>query len=341
MDHREPDRMGTADTGRSRRFARLVPAEAVRRLALPRVIMAAVAALLGLALLGSGVWYLGSRAAGWVERHEDYSVPFKEIRLDPPPPPWYRGGAPAFLDHVKQAAMIKTDRVPILDGDLARLKRAFLNSPWVRSVVRVRSTYPRQLVVTLVYREPVAVALLADKPELLIDDEAVILPTENVDRDVLGPLVRVHYLDPPHEPRPGVAWQTYDEAKKRVREDQIAMAAARLSSFLRSPDAARVEGLPPPVDALLVSQQEVYIQFKPRTRFRWGKPPGSEAPDEPTAVEKWQIVRQWFRDHPGGIDPSDYLVLSKKKIEIRRQSAAPAAGPLSRSSGGSGEKVSR
>ncbi|MDR3633932.1 MAG: hypothetical protein P4L84_09015 [Isosphaeraceae bacterium] len=337
MDHREPDPAG------SRRFARLVPAEAVRKLALSRMIIALVAGLVGLLVVGSGFWYVGARAVGWVTRQDAYQVPFHDITLSPPPPAWFRGGSKAFLDHVRAAAMIKAERVPVLDGDLARLALAFQKSPWVRSVAQVRNVYPRQIIVTLQYREPVAIARSSGTPEWLVDRDGVILPAEGVNDEARKTLVALEHLGRPHDPRPGRAWQIYDDAQKSAREDPRASAAGRLASFLRSSDASRDGGWPPPVVAVLVgtSEKQLFVQFEPFTRVRWGKAPGSELPDEPGAVEKWHLLQEWFRAHPDGVERSDYLSLSKRTIVIERDPGAAPKGPLSRASGGLPEKLSR
>src|SRR5262245_9045435 len=47
--------------------------------------------------LGSYLFYLSARAArSWLAAQPAYQVPFRAIELEPPPPPWYRGGASGF-----------------------------------------------------------------------------------------------------------------------------------------------------------------------------------------------------------------------------------------------------
>ena len=335
MDHRE------SESASSRRFARLGPAAAVRQLALSRVVTAAGFGVVMLLVLGYGAWYLGARAVGWVRHQEPYWIAFKEITLSPPPPAWFRGGTPAFLDHVRTAAMVKTDRVPILDGDPARLALAFQKSPWVRRVSQVRRAYPRQLVVKLEYREPVARP--AELPEWLVDRDGVILPASDVARGVVSDLVLLEHLGRPYDPRPGQAWQVYDPATQRVSEEPRATAAGRLAAFLRSPDASRDGDIPPKVIAVLLttSENELFLQFQKATRVQWGKPPGSEGPDEPSATEKWHILRDWFRKHPDGVGPPDYLARTGRTFVIQHDPPSGPTGPLSRSSGGSPQSLSR
>jgi hypothetical protein len=335
MDHREPE------SAAPRRFARLVPDQAVRKVAVPRLLRTLGAGLLGLLVLGYGVWHLGSRATSWVRHQDAYWVPFEEIALEPPPPAWYQGGAPAFLAHVREAAMVKSDRVPTLEGDPGRLTLVFQKSPWVRKVVQVRRAYPRRLVVKLEYRDPVAWS--PEQPEWLIDRDGVVLPAKDVSRDALGGLIRLEHLGRPYEPRPGRAWQTYDEAGKRVREDPRAGAAGRLAEFLRSHGAARARNSPPEVIALLLTANEndLFVQFEKATRVQWGKPPGSESHDEPTADEKWANLREWFLKHPDGVEPPDYLALSRRRFVIQQAPQSSPKSPLSRTSGGSRDSVSR
>ncbi len=48
---------------------------------------------------------LGTVAAvAWLHRQPYYQLPFDKIRLEPGPPPWYRGGRDAFLDAVRRSA---------------------------------------------------------------------------------------------------------------------------------------------------------------------------------------------------------------------------------------------
>lgn len=321
MDHREPPRMDSAKSAGPRRFARLMPPGSVRKLALPRFITALGTTLFAVLLAGYGLWYLGNRAVGWVNHRPEYWVPYTSVTLDPPPPRWYRGGERAFLDQVREVAPLRTDRIPILDGDSAQLREKFQKSPWVRSA-QVRIS-PQRVVLSLDYREPVARVAGAGTLDLAIDRDGTILPVADIDREFFLSLVRLEHLKPPFDPRPGLAWHVWDEAKKCARDESRVSAAGQLASFLRSAAAGRDGGSPPPVEALLAGATDWYVQFKPAaTRVRWGKPPGREGPDEPSAAEKWEMLRTWFREHPDGAEPQSYLVFSKRQVVIRRDPTA-------------------
>lgn len=329
MDHRENE------PAPSRRFARLVPPAAVRKLDVARLSTAVGAGLFALVVLGYGAWYVVTRATDWLARQGTYRIAFREIVLNPPPPAWYRGGAPAFLDRVRARAA-ESESIGILDADLGRIETAFKHCPWVRNVSRVRRVYPPQIVVNLEYYTPVA-----GKGEWLIDRDGHVLPAEDVDRRALDVLL-VEYLGPPYDPKAG-RWHLYDEGRQGARDELRAKAAGRLAAFLLSPDARRESGLPPSVRAILVGDDErqLFVQFEPVTRVKWGSAPGNEAPDEPSAREKWQIVRNWFRDHPEPIARGDFLVISGGALVIQHETSPAPRGPLSRRAGGSRDSMSR
>src|SRR5690348_18368455 len=113
MEHREPPSVDAEDP-RIRRAAPIGPerlalpppdAPGSRRPRIDRARSAVAVVVLSLALLGSYLGILAIRAAvAWLGEQPAYQIPFREIQLDPPPPPWYRGGREAFLEHVRHRA---------------------------------------------------------------------------------------------------------------------------------------------------------------------------------------------------------------------------------------------
>src|SRR5262249_3316007 len=123
----------------------------------PRNDRRALLILAVLAVGAAGLAYLGYRAArfaiDWLGAQGPYQGPFSGIRLDPEPPPWYRGGAPRFLETVRRRAG-EAEALPVLALEPGRVRSAFLEDPWVEGVVSV-SYPPRGIRVELVYRQPV------------------------------------------------------------------------------------------------------------------------------------------------------------------------------------------
>src|SRR5438270_894476 len=101
-----------------RRFA------TVRRLARTRLVLALLAVLVTLGLLGSAGAHAVRAMVAWLHEQPPYQLDFREIRLDPPPPAWYRGGTEAFLNRVRDGAG-RPGTLAVLDLDLDGLASDF------------------------------------------------------------------------------------------------------------------------------------------------------------------------------------------------------------------------
>jgi hypothetical protein len=306
MEHREP---ATASDG-TRRFAPIVAAPRVRRLALMRIVLAGVSLILSIA----SVVTLANLAAQWLAEQQDYRLPFREITLDPPPPPWYRGGARVFLDRVRNEDPAR-ETISVLGVDFEEIARAFRLYCWVEKVLRVERGYPNRLVVHLQYRIPVAVGQESTGAFWVIDKEGVLLPHQEIDAKFVDRLIRVVNLDPPFDPQPGRVWKSEKGTSRQAEGDARVLAAAKLADYLNTmSEREKPLPTPEPFPFIHIQDQTLFVQYGPSTMFRWGEPPGPEVPGQLSAAEKWVWIREWAEAHPNPPDESpSYLVLEFTK----------------------------
>jgi hypothetical protein len=337
MEHRETPRMVTAEvrprdarTGPSqdgRRFARFVTLPTERRLVLGRLAMALLAGTLGLVAVGGAGTIAWERMVRWLHGRPQYQTTFREIKLDPPPPSWFRGGAAVFLDRVRTTAQRPDEPFSALDLDLADLIREFRYYCWVKRVVKVERLPPNRIIVRLEYRSPVAwsAPLSKSNARLLLDEYGVMLPAEDVDEDRPGRLIQVIGLDPPFEPGPGLVWKKRDASQALGKADERVLATVKLAVFLRSKLEQEPTPVPPalrPVAIWVTTKQEksfVFVQNAENTMILWAGKPGLETPGPQAADRRWGDLRDWFRfhsDHPPIQLPS-YLDFSKDGVVIR------------------------
>jgi hypothetical protein len=297
------------------RLARWATASAPRRPAVSRLGLAAALAVVAVGLLGYG----GSQAVGllvaWLHRRPEYQLPWRQIVLDPAPPPWIRTGRLGLLERVRRQARWP-EPLSVLDLDPADLARDFRNgSPWVVQVRRVERSYPNRLAVRLAYREPVAEARFG-RAVYVVDGDAVFLPAEELDREAAGPLVRLLGLGPPEDGRPGLYWGHPAEP------DPDAAAAARLAAFLKE-RAWKAETARPPPRPIAIRRREpdgaLCILGADRVWICWGEAPGGEAPGRPSAAEKWEMLRAWARrPGPAAVADPDFLDFTREGVVVRR-----------------------
>jgi hypothetical protein len=316
MEHREPP----PNDAEGPRIRRAAPLES-DRLALPapdsprsgrpaidRARAAAAVIILSAVLLGSYLGILAIRAAiAWLGDQPAYQIPFREIQLDPPPPPWYRGGSEAFLEDVRHRARMP-ERFPLLGMKPDALQRVFQCSPWT---VEVRVDYrPLGVIVGLTYRQPVALVEISPTEKYLIDESAVILPREDVDEDVER-FAREHLmikikgagLAPPQESEPGIEWKPRpgitDVAPGNGRIKSAAKLARFLAEKLRAIDLNTHPGLGfrsiNPMDDAKDYRGLFLWNDDDQTYLLWGEAPGEEEKGKLSAEDKWARTCAWER----------------------------------------------
>jgi hypothetical protein len=309
-------RMSGGATVRS--FARFVSEPAERRPAVTRLTLAIVATLLLLALILAG-GARGFRAAvGWLHSQPESVCRFRDIQLEPSPPPWIKSGRGGLLERVLTESG-SPEHLPVLDLDLGEIEKAFkLHSPWVERVERVERAYPNRLTVRLRYREPVGEARWENHLPVLVDREAVILPLDDLDRKAAGPLILITPVEPPLDARPGRFWGIGESSGELARPEPKVAAAARLAAFFK--ERQNLPGAVPPEWRIV----GIHVDFKPglvaeaanKTLIFWGEPPGRERPGDATPEQKWVLLREWFGNPANPtVEHPDFLEFTRHRVK--------------------------
>jgi hypothetical protein len=342
MEHREPPRI-VAEDPRTHPAApdvhgRLAPTPLSLprpgRTALDRVRLRLVVRI-ALGLLGSYLVYrAGVAAVEWLGDQPAYEVPFRSIVLDPPPPPWYRGGSAEFLESVRRRARMP-EKVPVLKLKPDELKQIFARSPWTEEVVRIGYP-PRGVSIALRYRRPVAVVVTADLKKYLVDGSAVILPPEELDVDLDRfakeqglARIRGKGLIEPAITEPGIPWQPRAGVTDLAPGNDLIPSAARLASFLVDKTRAIRRAGEQTLDITDINPMDragrgLFIWDAESTCILWGQPPGEEEPASLTAEEKWAKLREWSRKEKARRIPEfDYWEIKAGGVEHIQGTPAP------------------
>jgi hypothetical protein len=280
--------------------------------------------VLAIALLGAlgCAVYLGYRGirivVAWLHRQEAYQIPFRNIQLVTEPPVWYRGGRDAFMERVRRGAG-EAELIPVLDEGPRRIALAFVHNPWVDRVVRV-TTPPGAIRVEVRYRQPVALVPLRSGEQYLLDEKATILPVDDVDSELLGPLIKITgaRLVPPADPRPGMIWKQRRGPSELPQGDSRILAAAALAGFLKAEPHVRDAAASPALRAVEIVADDprgLFVLNAESTMILWKDAPGAERPGDLDAHEKWSLLREWSvttrsRSVPNG----DYWAFSRRKL---------------------------
>lgn len=307
MDQREPPRINPAegltrepiaDARVVRRFPRLVAPPTVRRLAPSRLALAAVGILVAVGLLLAVLVQIWTRVGHFVHAQAGYQVRFRDITLAPGPPPWYRGGAAAFLEQVA-AEDQEPPSFSTLDVDLARLRLSFQRYAWVEKAERaeVQQGAPGRVVVRLVYREPVA---MTRGDEVVIDREGVILPRKDLDRPAAEPLLILRDFGRPAGARNGEVWSRAEPGTGLTTPDEQVQDAAQLAAFLRGRliAEAKTGNLLPTMMIVRWRENGLALQVGPNLMVRWKEP--NDAIDELRRTDdtKWAMLLDYLRRSP-------------------------------------------
>ena len=319
MEHRQPPRIPPEDSRLASRAAGLAAgpqpgplalpapvtssASSPRRPAFPRRRLLVAAGLIGGGALAAFCADRGRPAVdSWLGDNPRYQIPFRSIVLDPPPPDWYQGGAPTFLDDVKRRSGLP-DPLPVLKLRPGELLHAFQQDPWIEAV---RIEYPPQGAVAHVrYRKPVAVIATQDKSSFLVDGAGVILPTGDLDCrlsdfELRQKLIRIEGqgLAGPARATPGLIWEPRPGVVDAAPGNGRILGAARLARFLRQKmndddrshaPTLRVTHINP-MDSDPQEDRGHFIYLKDTTCIQWGAAPGDKNEGHPTAEEKWRIL---------------------------------------------------
>jgi len=313
MGEREPPRIGPAEgraldpDGEGRRpsrFARVVgpPSSPHARRAVPLRLALALGATACLVLIALAL--AAARSMSYVHGLGHYQLQFRGVTLVPPPPPSFPGGQTAFLDQVAEISG-HPRTFSVLDLDPEVVRRAFQRHPWVLGVANVKKSDRNRLVVTLNYRQPVALAEFEDRSATVVDGEGVLLTPPKLDEAASRPLVRMSGFAKPSQPRVGEIWKRVESEHGLSLPDDRAVQGARLAGFLHArllADDGAGTGGPGPRFVVVHSDQKdprrYYVQVGESAMFDWGEPGLDDRPAGPTAESKWRLARDWLRQDP-------------------------------------------
>lgn len=294
----------------------------------PHSVIALSLSILGLiAALGLGV---PSRVRGWVHGRPSYRWTTDSLILEPPPPGWIKSGASGLVQPVRPA-LARFDGGSSLDLDLAVVSRAFKHLKWIDQVDRVELVHSATTVVHLEYRRPVAFARFPVKDregesrELIIDREAVLLPTDEIDREALAYFLPITGLIAPSNSNPGVSWSGNGD----IEPDPIVLAAARLAAFLvsrleddgwpldRDGKSWRIER----IQVAGGASPRIYLFAADGTWTLWDASTSPWTTDERELLARWQMLREWVaRARPTATPGTGYVEFTDRGAEWRDSS---------------------
>lgn len=268
--------------GALRRLALLAfaPARLLKERAARRALLAG-AIILGCAVLSATIW---RNVREDVFALPEYQVPVAQLRLNAMPN-WLNEQADVRRDVIRDAS---------LDGNMSLLNerltvdiaRAFALHPWVEQVASVRKSFPAQVDVEVVFRQPVCVVEFSNT-SYAVDAHAVLVPRADIQADELARLPRLTGVDAPTGLM-GTVWS-----------DLRVIGAAEIAAVLKEEwqalglksivPAATPDRSPRGSDYQfdLVTTQDKVIQ--------WGFAPQVESADEATLAWKLGEIRNFQR----------------------------------------------
>ena len=250
-----------------------------------------------------------------------YRLTTSQIEITPPPH-WVphdlaeqatrRAGLPAELS--------------LLDPDVTRrVASAFEQHPWVKGQVRVSTSVPARMSVTLEYREPVAMVRVtqAGKSGLFpIDADATLLPSADFAPAEIAKYPLIENVSTPPTSAEGTTWK-----------DAAVFGSARLAKELKPhwESFGFQSILVPAKSDPKRAWEELTLQLGTRggSRVIWGRPPGAKHPGELPADKKIDRIK-FYLSHHGPFDsathgPFEYDItrwtdISRKPIADRGSS---------------------
>jgi hypothetical protein len=212
------------------------------------------------------------------------------------------------VDDVRRLAGIP-ESIPLLKLREGELKHAFKISPWTEEVPRV-SYRPFGVTVHLVYHRPVALVEVIPQERYLINESAIILPKEDIDRDLdqfarqeVLITIKGDGLASPRNPLPGIEWKCRPGLKELAPGNGQIPAAAKLAAFLSAKMRAVDRMSEPGLNFLYINPMDDAPDYRglflwnpdEKTYVLWGEAPGAEKPGSLSAEEKWRRICDWSR----------------------------------------------
>lgn len=215
-----------------------------------------------------------------------------------PPPPHIRSD---IVDRVYEDTAM--NGLSLMDPAAAsKVAHAFSMHPWVRRVSSVRKLAGGKLDVRVQYRTPVAMArvyraeYLDDERHFLpIDDEGVLLPSDDFPRSEIPNFLHIEIPGADSNSRPGSAFG-----------DPRVEAAAQLAAFLaphrENQAIERISTIPE--DRFRSGRVRLVIYDRLEREIVWGSPPCEELPGEATASVKLQRLLSMKSREGASVQPA-------------------------------------
>ena len=315
--------------GPSRRFPRLMPPRSAPRAISRWWLFTALATVGSMTAILLAAGLLLRRSIDWLQVQPAYQLGFEDIILEPPPPPWLRGGPAAFLARVASESRVRA-RLSSLEIDLAKLREAFKRDGWVRKVSSVEIRHPNRVVVRLDYRKPLAYAQFEEGREtVFVDREGVILPSDQLNQQAAGPLIRLYGFDHPANPIRGQDWERLDPRSGFARRDDRVRAAAQLAGSLIANASRQVT---PTIDLSLVTIQPwgrraLYVQYSGLMLLWESDESGKDI--KPDA--KFKMFSDWVQENAVNGRDVVYLVFTPNGVALDPHRNDPKRSRPSRS----------
>lgn len=253
-----------------------------------------------------------------LRNESQYRLATSDIEISPPPH-WVphdlaeqatrRAGLPAELS--------------LLDPEVTRrVAAAFEQHPWVKGKVRVTTSVPARMNVSLEYREPVAMVRVTQggKSGLFpIDADGTLLPSADFAPAEIAKYPVIENISKPPASAEGAVWK-----------DAGVFGAARLAAELKPHwESFGFQSILVPVNSdRQLSWDDLSFQFGTRggSRVIWGRPPGAKHPGELPADKKIERIKFYLRHHgpfdsathgPFEYDITRWTDISRKPIADR------------------------
>jgi hypothetical protein len=331
MERREAARIEDADGSPpaldpprppSKRFARLAETPVAKKLAVGKVGRVVVLGMIIASLLVVGGSSVSRSLVGWLHRQQEYQLRFVDIEIEPPVPPWFKGGREALLENI-QAGRKALDSFSALDIPLEQVRNAFHLNPWVAATDRVVRTFPNKVTMFVTLREPLARVAVKSKSWYLVDREGKVLPEEQVDLTKIELPVTIVLEDPPPTPPiAGLEWPGAEFNDKMASRSRVALAIS-LAGFLRDRMSAEKGQKNVPQSASIYVDEEEYpgllLKLGDRLYVLWGRDEDRGKSNEPSDLEKWRRItaKAWDQEPVSAPKASQYLKFTRDGVEFQ------------------------
>jgi hypothetical protein len=296
----------------SKRFARLAATPVAKKLAVGRVGRVVVLGIIVTSLLVVGGSSVSRTLVAWLHHQPEYQLRFADIEIEPPVPPWIKGGRKALLENI-QAGRKALDSFSALDIPLEQIRNAFHLNPWVSSTDRVVRTFPNKVTIFVTLREPMARVSVANKSWFIVDREGKVLPEEEVELSRLDLPVMIVLKTPPSSPPiAGLDWPGVQNTETSGSKSRVALSIS-LARFLRDRmSAEKGRKNVPQVASIFVDEKDylgLMLKFDNRLHVFWGRDADRGKSSEPSDLEKWRRITARTWDQEGLTTPKFRLYL--------------------------------